>query len=339
MSESGNARNRLRIGIIGGGVIGCGWAARFRRIGADIVIFDSDKKTLESVPNNVAQMMASIGQSGECVSEAGQGSLRTVATLDDQFSDCVYVQECVTENPVVKAQVFQRLDDIVQPNAVLASSTSALLPEKFLGEVGRKERCLIAHPFNPPHAMPLVEVVKTPWVAPWAVNKTCELLENIGMEPVVLAKAVPGFVANRLQVAVVNEAIALVRDGVISPEALDRCMTGSLGLRWAFLGPFRTMDLNSRRGFRDYASKYGDSYVALGKELVTGRTWSSSTLDAIERYLREDLPLERIEAASAARDATVLEIRERASKFSSKVYEEKSSGNDRRDKNGKSSGH
>jgi 3-hydroxyacyl-CoA dehydrogenase len=142
--------------------------------------------------------------------------------------------------------------------------------------------------------MPVVELVPSPWHEPGDVAPFVETMEAIGQVPVVLGKEIEGFVMNRLQTAVVNEAVALVGQGVIDPEGLDRVMRHSLGLRWAFMGPFETMDLNAPAGFLDYATRYGHLYQAMGRQLSVAEDWKPEALERIEAARRAAVPQGRV---------------------------------------------
>jgi 3-hydroxyacyl-CoA dehydrogenase len=315
-----NISDSNHISIVGLGPIGCGWAARFASAGAGVWLADSDTEQAEagvSRLRTIAQTMATmslIDDESEIMDRC-----TVVASLEKLPAHSEYVQESVTENPNVKNSVFRSLDEIMQPHCVLASSTSALVPEQFLEDIPGRNRCIIAHPFNPPHIMPLVEIVKTPWVDNVVVSRTIQFLKTNGQVPIVLNKAVPGLAANRLQAAVVNEAISLVADGVISATDVELCMTQALGLRWCFLGPFRTMDLNSDGGFLEYATKFGKSYSDLGRSLNLGLEWPQATLENIEESLRKAVPKESLPQSCAERDRLVLMAAKLAQSFSSQL--------------------
>jgi 3-hydroxyacyl-CoA dehydrogenase len=211
--------------------------------------------------------------------------IRVVDSLPSAVAHADYVQESVTENLETKRQVLEEISRSAPRHCVLASSTSALMPSLFLDSVVHRERALVAHPFNPPHLVPLVEVVPSPWTDVAVTQAAMALLTEIGQEPVLIRKEVTGFVGNRLQAAVICEAVSLVARGVVSPEELDKCMVYGLGRRWAFMGPFQTMALNSLAGFGDYVRKYRSAYQSLAHSLDLMSEWPDETIDAIDRYL------------------------------------------------------
>jgi 3-hydroxyacyl-CoA dehydrogenase len=218
--------------------------------------------------------------------------IRFCATMAEAVDGAEYVQESVHEVCEAKRSVFLQLGRVAAPETVLASSCSTIPPEQFLADVEHRERCLIAHPFSPPHLIPLVELVPTPWTSEHTLQRTRELMISLGQTPVLIRKPVVGFAVNRLQAAVINEALSLVDEGVIAPADLDLCVSQGLGLRWAFLGPFETMELNAPRGFMDYASKFGGVYRSILDTMHVDRPWSSSAIDAVESWRRAELPCE-----------------------------------------------
>jgi 3-hydroxyacyl-CoA dehydrogenase len=153
-----------------------------------------------------------------------------------------------------------------------------------------------------------VEVAPTPWNAPEFVQSVCDLLASIGQVPVIIEKEIEGFVMNRLQAAVITEAMSLVAAGVISPEGLDKVMKHSLGLRWSMMGPFETMDLNAPDGFLDYATKYGRLYVALGRTLGVANDWQPDAIDRIEAWRRSESPKSELQARMRWRDNALMRL-------------------------------
>lgn len=289
--------------VIGCGTIGVSWARRFAASGHLVRLFDVR-------PGVADAAMSTIQRSGGRDGVAEAPRVTVAATLEAALADVGYVQESITEDIAAKRAMFAALDMFAPPDAVLASSTSAISGGDFL-DVPGAERCLVAHPANPPHVIPLVEIVPTRWTSEQVTQSAVAVLRATGMIPVVLRREVEGFVMNRLQAAVVNEAIDLVTRGVAEPADIDAVMRYSLGLRWAFLGPFQTMDLNAPGGFEEYAAKFGASYAALGETLGRSEPWSGETIARIDAYLRAGTPRSAIGAAQRLRDdriATLMDL-------------------------------
>ncbi|MEX1148204.1 MAG: 3-hydroxyacyl-CoA dehydrogenase NAD-binding domain-containing protein, partial [Sphingomonadales bacterium] len=216
--------------------------------------------------------------------------LTIAASLEEVTDSALYVQESVTENAAVKQSVFNELGRITGEDVILASSCSTIPPQAFLEEARHPERCIIAHPFSPPHLIPLVEIVLTRHTSAAVATRTRTLMQEIGQKPVLIRKPVVGFAVNRLQAVVINEALHLVREGVISPQDLDICMSQGLGLRWAFMGPFETMELNAPNGFRDYVTRYGEIYRAILDDVDIETPWRGQAVDLVEAWRRRDYP-------------------------------------------------
>jgi 3-hydroxyacyl-CoA dehydrogenase len=270
------------IAIVGSGTIGCSWAAAFARYGYPVRVFDASADARRSAPAVIDSMVRETQAPG---GEPAIGTVSVVESIEDAVSGASYLQESVTENPAVKQEILEEISRKAPPDCILASSTSAILPSKFLRTVVRPERALVAHPFNPPHLVPLVELVPSPWTDAAITEATRALLAGIGQQPIVVRAEIEGFVGNRLQAAVICEAMHLVASGVVSPGDLDRCMVYGLGRRWAFMGPFQTMALNSLAGFGDYVRKYKGAYLALARSLELTGEWRDETIDDVDRYL------------------------------------------------------
>jgi ketoreductase RED1 len=168
--------------------------------------------------------------------------------VEHAVADADVVQENGPENLPLKRELFGRIEQAAPADALLLSSTSGLLPDDIGGPLATPGRVLVGHPFNPPHVLPLVEVVPGRHTAPDTVTAAVEFYRSVGKTPVVLHKAVPGFVANRLQAAMFRECVHLVQQGVVDIEELDAVVTGSLGPRWAAVGPFLAFHLGGGRG-------------------------------------------------------------------------------------------
>lgn len=298
-----------RIAVIGAGLIGRGWAIVFARAGCQVALYDAAPGAAERALEAIDVSLRDLERIGLIESAAATRSrLHPCATLEEALDGAVYAQESVPENREIKSETFALMDAAAGPNAVLGSSCSAMPGSLFLEQVPGRARCLIAHPANPPYLMPVVELVPTPWTSPTAVEACRSLMEAVGQVPVLLKKEVEGFVMNRMQAAVVNEAIHLVGAGVMSPEDVDKTMRYSIGLRWSFMGPFETMDLNAPDGFKDYAHRYGRSYESMGAQLRVADPWDQAAVEQIEMMRRGAVPKERVGDRQAWRDRRLMAL-------------------------------
>lgn len=292
--------------IAGAGLIGRGWAAAFVRAGWQVVLWDRAADILPAAMGAVARALDDMAAAGLAVVPGG--SVTAEADLSRALSGAAYVQESVPEDRATKAAVFADLDRLAPPAARIGSSTSTIPGSRFLAGLPGRNRCMVAHPANPPHLMPVVELVPSPWHSEADVAPFAATLSSIGQVPVVLRREIEGFVMNRLQSAVVNEAIALVASGVIDPEDLDRVMRHSLGLRWSLMGPFETMDLNAPEGFLDYATRYGRYYEAMGRQLTVADDWDPAALARIEAARRARVPVAGVSDRMGWRDRALMRL-------------------------------
>ena len=295
----------MRVTIAGAGLIGRGWAAAFARAGWGVTLWDHAPDVLPRAEAAVRVTLADMAAAGLAV--AGH-DVRCEGDLARALEQADYVQENVPEDRLAKAQVFAQIDAHAPTEARIGSSTSTFPGSWFLSDIPGRHRCMVAHPANPPHLMPVVELVPSPWHAAADVAPFVTILTSIGQVPVVLGREIEGFVMNRLQTAVVNEAVALVAAGVIDPDGLDRVMKHSLGLRWALMGPFETMDLNAPSGFLDYATRYGHLYQAMGRQLSVADDWDQGALERIEAARRAAVPKGQVGERMGWRDRALMRL-------------------------------
>jgi 3-hydroxyacyl-CoA dehydrogenase len=218
------------------------------------------------------------------------------------------VQENLPEAVAVKRAIFAELDRLAPPQAILASSTSAIPASAFTGELAGRARCLVAHPANPPYLLPMVELCGAPWTAPETVARARAFLASVGQAPILVRREIPGFILNRIQGALLNEAFRLVEEGYVSPEDLDVTVSHGLGLRWSFMGPFATIDLNAPGGLRDYCERYGPFYQAIRREPPHPGPWSEQLIADLEARRRAAVPLAAHEEAQAWRDRRLMAL-------------------------------
>jgi 3-hydroxyacyl-CoA dehydrogenase len=159
---------------------------------------------------------------------------------------------------------------------VLASSTSAIVASLFTEDLAGRARCLVAHPVNPPHLVPVVEICGAPWTSAEAKARARHVLESVGQVPIDVKREIDGFILNRLQVALLTEAFRLVQEGYVSPEDLDHTVADGLGLRWAFMGPFETIELNAPEGVADYCRRYVPWFRRYVADLPPASVWDDA---------------------------------------------------------------
>lgn len=300
-----------KVAIVGTGLIGRGWATAFARAGWDVALWDGEEAAARAALDAVATSIRDLAAAGLLADpETAVARVRVAATLAEAFEGADYGQENVPERAAVKRDMFMAMDAVAARHTLLGSSTSTIAGSLFLADVPGRDRCMVAHPANPPHLMRVVEVVPSPWHAAETVTAICDLFTSIGHVPVVVRQEIVGFVMNRLQTAVINEAIALVQRGVVDPAGLDAIMKHSLGLRWAIMGPFETMDLNAPGGFLDYAKRYGEFYQQMGADLMVAEPWQDHALNVIEDARRAEVPQDDVGSRMQRRDRALMRLLE-----------------------------
>jgi L-gulonate 3-dehydrogenase len=297
------------IACVGFGNIGRAWAIAFARGGCNVQIFDSAARVQAESLKALEANLADLEVSGLIDSAAiVRSRMRPCDSLATALRGASYVQESVREDLALKIEVFAELDALAPPDVILASSSSEFMSSQFIGRVQHAERCLVAHPFNPPYLIPLVEISGHSGTSPQAVAGARALLEQIGMSPVVVAKEIKAFLLNRLQAAVVSEALYLVGEGYCTADDLDRAMSDGLGLRWAFMGPFMTGHLNSSGGYRQYMRDYGDTYRRMTADLRKDYPWPVELADSISSEMEKTVPRERVRDGQRWRDRRLMEL-------------------------------
>jgi L-gulonate 3-dehydrogenase len=302
-----------RVAVIGAGSLGVGWAAAFARAGATVSIYDTDPRRREDALEDLACRLQDL-EGFDLLEERWSDILSRVSwfsSVDAAVEDAEYVQECAPEQLELKRSLFAQLDASCSPETILASSSSALTPSAIAAELPGRERCLVAHPANPPYLLPVVELVCAPFTAREVIDRAEALMQATGMSPVRVSVEVEGFVLNRLQGAVLREAYCLVRDGVATVDDVDRVMRDGLGRRWAIMGPFETSDLNTRGGIARHAEIMGAAYARMGAERGQDDPWTPDLVARVASERRSQLPLERWGERVAWRDRAMM-ILERA---------------------------
>jgi L-gulonate 3-dehydrogenase len=298
-----------RVAVVGAGRIGRAWAIVFARAGHRVALTDTAPDAIEAALPRIREGLDELRRFG-LIDESPEEVARRVtptAGLADAVKDADYVQENTLETLEVKRQVYRDLDRLAPPGCILASSTSTIKASQFSDGLVGKARCLVAHPVNPPHVIPLVEISPAPWTAPDIVTRTIALHERAGQSPILLRKEIDGFVLNRLQAALLLEAWRLVREEVVSVEDLDSCVKNGLGLRWSFMGPFETIDLNASDGIADYARRYGAAFHAMFRG-VTFPEWDEALVARVEAERRALLAREQRADREAWRDRRLMAL-------------------------------
>jgi len=299
----------MKVAVIGAGLIGQAWAIVFARGGCDVQLWDGDEQALDTARALVARQVAELEKQRLLRDAASVMSrIRTSAILEEALNGAQYVQENLPEKLEVKKEIFSKLDTLSDARAVLASSTSSIPASAFTEHLRGRHRCLVAHPVNPPYLIPVVELCGAPWTDKSVVETARSLHASVGQKPVVVHKELEGFVLNRLQGALLREAFRLVQNGYISVEDLDTTVKDGLGLRWAFMGPFETIDLNAPDGLQDYCNRYGGMYQSIAREQTSVDPWDVKVVANIEQQRRSLLPKTELLDRRLWRDERLMEL-------------------------------
>lgn len=243
--------------IIGGGVIGGGWAARFLLMGWDVRVFDPDPdaaRKVEAVLTNARRSLPGLSD----VAMPAEGRLSFHATMSDCVAGATWIQESVPERLGLKHKVYQILQAHCSPGAIIGSSTSGFKPSELQDCATRPSQIVVAHPFNPVYLLPLVEVVPSVKNAPETVEIAKEILTSIGCYPLHIRKEIDAHIADRLLESVWREALWLVRDGIATTEEIDDAIRYGFGLRWAQMGLFETYRIaGGEAGMRHFIEQFG----------------------------------------------------------------------------------
>ncbi|MGE0312607.1 MAG: 3-hydroxyacyl-CoA dehydrogenase [Lautropia sp.] len=262
------------VAIIGCGLIGRAWANVFARSGWQVRVWDPDARTRSAAAAQIAQSLDDLAAHGLVADPASAAARVGVHEhLEDAVEGVEHVQENGPEDVDVKRATFERLDRAAPANAILASSTSAIVASRFTEALAGRARCIVAHPVNPPHLVPVVELCGAPWTSDETRARARAVYASIGQSPIDVRREIDGFILNRLQGALLAEAFRLVGEGYCSPQDLDKTLADGLGRRWSFLGPFATIELNAPGGIPDYCARYTGFYRRLQQEPAPATVW------------------------------------------------------------------
>jgi L-gulonate 3-dehydrogenase len=275
--------NINRITIFGIGAIGTAWAVVFASAGFQVTLYDPERERLRQGSADIGERLLDLA-SHSLLEESVDVIKSRIACESDvvqALQSADYVQECGPEDIQVKQQIFETFAIHCPSTTILASSSSAIAISKIAADNSARARCLVVHPGNPPYLLRVAEIVPAPFTDAATVTAVQELFKAIGIIPVSLKREVEGFVFNRLQGALLREAYCLVRDGIVSPTELDQMVQHGLGLRWSVIGPFETVELNTRGGIQAHALRMGPAYARMGKERGQNDPWTPDMVQTV----------------------------------------------------------
>jgi len=306
---SGDHIGSTGVGIVGAGLVGLGWAVVFARAGLPVRVYDSSPDLRTALPANLAATLTDLVQF-DLIEDAEAVSSRVIFcdTLEGALEGVGYVQESVLERTDVKRALYEQLDGLIGPETIVGSSSSGIPSSDFTEGLGLAPRSLVAHPVNPPSLVPIVELVPAPWTRAEVVDAVHVLMQAVDQHPIRVARELRGFVLNRLQGALLREAWALYDEGYCSVEDLDATISKGLGLRWSFMGPFETIDLNAPGGIDDYAARLGGLYLDIARERGPAESWSEELIARVTQERRAALALDELPDRRAWRDRRLMAL-------------------------------
>lgn len=299
----------MKIAIVGSGLVGQAWAIVFARGGHTVKMWDGDLGAVGRACALIEKQVADLQAAGLIDDPVALLSrISGSVTLEEVMAGADYVQESLPERLEMKKEIFAKMDALAPPASILASSTSSIPASAFTETLPGRARCLIAHPVNPPYLVPVVEICGAPWTDPQVVQRTWDVMQGVGQKPVKIHRELKGFVLNRLQGALLREAFRLVEQGYVDAEGLDVTVREGLGLRWSFMGPFETIDLNAPEGLADYAKRFNEMYQAIAMEQTSTEPWSEAVIEKLEAQRRAQLPKDRLLERRLWRDRRLMAL-------------------------------
>lgn len=301
-----------RVAVVATGVIGRSWIVVFARAGCDVAVFDANPEQLDAAMAWFRAERKALRDAGVLTkreARAWKERVRAAASLADAVADADYVQESGPEQLEVKQALLAEIDALAPARTIIGSSTSAIDMTEIAAGLPGASRCIVAHPVNPPHVVPAVEILGGVETTRQVVKRTIAFHKAIGQVPVLLKRFTPGFLLNRMQAALIREAVDLVRSGVADVEAVDDSIRAGLGLRWALMGPFGVANTNADGGVREYFTRYGGAYHMLWDDLSTAVRFDPQLVDQLGRDADRVLGTDR-QGQRTWRDRLVTAIRQ-----------------------------
>lgn len=281
------AENIKNVACIGGGVIGSSWASLFAVKGLTVKVYDLNEELINKAKDNVKRTLDSLVELGAITADASVNAAERVTfttSMEEAAKGIQLVQENGPEKLEIKQSILENVEKYIHQDVIYVTSTSGLVVSDIAANAKHPERCIGGHPYNPPHLIPLVEIALGDKTSEEVVKTTIAFYETIGKEPVVLKKACPGFISNRLQMAIFREMMELVIRGVCTVEEVEKALVFGPGIRWGILGMHMILQLGDPNGFESMMNKLASA----------GEYWMTDMADW-KVYPREYFPMAQTE--------------------------------------------
>jgi 3-hydroxyacyl-CoA dehydrogenase len=298
-----------KVALIGCGLIGQSWAISFLSAGFHVSLFDPVEGVTTQAKEKIKAKLRDLQNYGLLKNKNISIFLDKIHLAQDisqAVGGSIYVQESGPEDLNIKKELTKKIDAATPDNIPIASSTSGIPTSLYASDIAGKYRCIVAHPINPPHLIPAVEIVPAPFTSEATTQAVKKIIISIDREPLELKKEISGFVVNRLQGALLSEAFKLVKDGIASAEDIDKAISDGLGLRWSFIGPFQTIHLNAPEGIAGYVKRYEKMYGEMFNQ--SDIDWSSVVRLGLEEELMKLYPLSERERQEKERDTKLTKL-------------------------------
>jgi 3-hydroxyacyl-CoA dehydrogenase len=301
------------VAVVGAGLTGGSWAGLYAAAGLEVRLHDVDQVRLKAAVEHAAAaagLLAGSGLADPQAAERGVDLLSATTDVAEAVAGAQHVQECVREDLELKRTVFAEIDAAVPDDALICTSSSGLSISEIQTAAARPERCLAAHPYNPPHLVPLVELAPGALTAPEALERAAAFYAAVGKVPVKLTRDLPGYLANRLSAALWREAVDLVLRGVATVDDVDTAVSCGPGLRWAAMGPHLLYDLGGGRdGIRGHVEHLAAVKEGMLRDLATWTEFPPETGAALASGLAQEKGAQSYEELVAERDALLVAYR------------------------------
>jgi 3-hydroxyacyl-CoA dehydrogenase len=293
----------------------------FARGGHEVLLWDQDMAQTDKAMAHIAATLPAMAEHGLIGDpRAVQALIRPARDLADALHGVGFVQENIVERAEPKQRLFAEVEPLAPREAILSSSTSAIMPSIIFGALATRDRCLVSHPLNPPHLAPIVELCGGDFTSPGVIAHARSFMAGCAMSPIIVKREIEGFILNRLQLAVLNEAFRLIAEDYVSAGDLDKTIKDGLALRWSFMGPIETIDLNAPQGVADYLDRYGPTIRRVGDAQAAAKPWPDTIAAILDAERRAVVPKDKLADATAWRDRRLMAL------AAHKRAEEKKSG-------------
>lgn len=291
--------NKTTISCIGSGLIGYSWATLFSAHDYKVNIYDVDEGQLEKAKNKIKENLELLAEYDQIDPDIDShlANISTEKELESAVENADYVQESVAEDLEIKRKVFKEIEKYKPEEAIIATSSSTIPISNIAEPLNDPEKCLNAHPFNPPHIVKLVELVKGDKTSEKTFQQTKTLMEDVEKTPVRVKKEVPGFIANRLQAAIIREIVDMVNRDIAEVGDIDKAMRAGPGIRWSFMGPFLVFHLGTLPdGIDIFFDRYGGPFSEIWKSMGD---WDHLPHEAVSKCIEQTKDLEELKVGKS----------------------------------------